>query len=160
MPIQISTGVKVGTMISSGESSMEGYLLCNGSLVSRTTYSELFSVIGTTFGSGNGSTTFAIPDLVGASPRGAGTSSGYTQNITVTLGAKDNDRIQGHLHSFSNFVRYNTGTNNYGEGTNFNSQYNLTANVSDPITDNINGTPRTGNETKMKNLGVNFFIKF
>ena len=40
-----------------------GYLLCDGSAVSRTTYDELFDVIGTTYGSGDGSTTFNLPDL-------------------------------------------------------------------------------------------------
>ena len=42
-----------------------GFLICDGSAVSRTTYSELFSVIGTTFGAGDGSTTFNIPDISG-----------------------------------------------------------------------------------------------
>jgi microcystin-dependent protein len=41
----------------------DGYLLCDGSAVSRTTYADLFDAIGTTWGSGNGSTTFNLPDL-------------------------------------------------------------------------------------------------
>lgn len=41
----------------------EGYLLCNGAAVSRTTYSKLFDRIGTTYGSGDGSTTFNLPNL-------------------------------------------------------------------------------------------------
>lgn len=45
-----------------GSSAPTGYLLCNGSAVSRTTYSTLFTAIGTTFGIGDGSTTFNIPD--------------------------------------------------------------------------------------------------
>lgn len=45
-----------------GTSAPSGYFLCDGSAVSRTTYSALFAVIGTTFGSGDGSTTFNIPD--------------------------------------------------------------------------------------------------
>ena len=40
-----------------------GFLECNGALVSRTTYADLFAVIGTAYGLGDGSTTFAIPDL-------------------------------------------------------------------------------------------------
>lgn len=48
----------------------EGYLLCDGSEISRTTYSTLFSVIGTTYGAGDGSTTFNIPDLQGKVPVG------------------------------------------------------------------------------------------
>ena len=43
--------------------SIPGYLLCNGAAVSRTTYSALFEVIGTTFGAGGGSTTFNLPDF-------------------------------------------------------------------------------------------------
>lgn len=55
-----------------------GWLLCNGAGISRTTYSDLFAKIGTTFGSGNGSTTFNIPDLrdryiIGANTNALGT---------------------------------------------------------------------------------------
>lgn len=55
----------------------DGWLICDGSQVSRTTYSDLFSVIGTTFGSGDGSTTFTLPDLRAAFVRGAGSRTGY-----------------------------------------------------------------------------------
>lgn len=47
-----------------------GFLACNGALVSRTTYSALFAEIGTTYGAGDGSTTFALPDLRGEFIRG------------------------------------------------------------------------------------------
>lgn len=46
-----------------GSSAPDGWLLCDGRTVSRTTYAALFAVIGTTYGAGNGSTTFALPDL-------------------------------------------------------------------------------------------------
>jgi microcystin-dependent protein len=174
MPIQISNDVKIGTIVISGESSIEGYLLCNGSLISRTVYSGLFSTIGTTFGNGNGSTTFAIPDLVGAVPRGAGTSSSYTQNVTVTLGSKDNDSTQGHRHSISDPGHRHTilGLNDVvndgnptltggGQGWAEVTEYATTGiSILDPSSDGTNGTARTANETKMKNIGVNFFIKF
>jgi len=52
-------GVFAGTNIP------DGYLLCDGSAVSRTTYSNLFAIIGTTYGSGNGSTTFNLPNIAG-----------------------------------------------------------------------------------------------
>lgn len=48
----------------------EGWLLCYGQAVSRTTYEALFRIIGTTYGAGNGSTTFNVPDLRGAAPIG------------------------------------------------------------------------------------------
>ena len=47
-----------------------GWLKCNGALLSRTTYAALFAVIGTTYGAGDGSTTFALPDLRGEFLRG------------------------------------------------------------------------------------------
>lgn len=47
-----------------------GWLLCNGDAVSRSTYADLFAVIGTTYGSGNGSTTFNVPDFRGRVPAG------------------------------------------------------------------------------------------
>jgi microcystin-dependent protein len=48
----------------------DGYLVCNGATLSRTTYSTLFSIIGVTFGVGDGSTTFTLPDLRGEFIRG------------------------------------------------------------------------------------------
>ena len=55
--------VPTGTIISSaGSSTPTGYLYCNGSAVSRTTYAKLFSAIGTTYGAGDGSTTFNLPN--------------------------------------------------------------------------------------------------
>ena len=76
-----------------GTSAPSGYLLCDGSAVSRTTYGVLFTAIGTAFGVGNGSTTFNIPDMQGNIPVGKG-GSGVT-NIGDTGGA------QTHLHDFA-----------------------------------------------------------
>ena len=57
--------VPVGTIIWSGKSTPPtGFLLCNGAAVSRTTYADLYSAIGTAFGSGDGSTTFNLPNLI------------------------------------------------------------------------------------------------
>ena len=53
----------------------DGYLVCNGATVSRETYADLFAVIGTTFGSGDGSTTFNLPDLRNRYIIGAGTNA-------------------------------------------------------------------------------------
>lgn len=53
-----------------------GWLLCDGSAVSRTTYATLFGIIASTFGSGDGSTTFNLPDYRGRVPIGAGTGTG------------------------------------------------------------------------------------
>ena len=48
-----------------------GWLLCDGSAISRTTYEKLFDIVGTQFGAGNGSSTFNLPDLRAKFPRGA-----------------------------------------------------------------------------------------
>lgn len=55
----------------------EDYLVCNGANVSRETYADLFTVIGTTFGSGDGSTTFALPNLIDKFAQGSTTVGTY-----------------------------------------------------------------------------------
>jgi len=61
-----------------------GYVLCDGSAISRTTYADLFAVISTTYGTGNGSTTFNVPNLQGKTPQGY---DGNTYNLAGTGGA-------------------------------------------------------------------------
>lgn len=79
----ILTPVPVGTMFPfAGADAPSGYLVCDGSAVSRTTYATLFDTIGTTYGSGNGSTTFNVPDLRGRFPMGAGTGTGLNASGT------------------------------------------------------------------------------
>jgi microcystin-dependent protein len=67
-----------------------GWLLCTGQAVSRTTYAALFAAIGTTYGSGDGSTTFNVPDMRGRFPAGAddmGTTRGAAGRIGTAMGA-------------------------------------------------------------------------
>lgn len=59
----IANALSVGALLPSFASSMSGYLLCNGSAVSRITYANLFALLGTAFGEGDGSTTFNLPDF-------------------------------------------------------------------------------------------------
>jgi len=61
-----------------------GYVLCDGAAISRTDYADLFGVISTTYGAGNGSTTFNVPDLQGKMPQGY---DGNTYNLAGTGGA-------------------------------------------------------------------------
>jgi microcystin-dependent protein len=69
-----------------------GYLLCDGAAVSRTTYAELFAIVSTTYGAGNGSTTFNVPQLQGKMPQGydgstyalAGTGGANTVTVAMT----------------------------------------------------------------------------
>src|SRR5687767_9072236 len=62
----IAAAMPVGTVLPfAGSSAPTGWLFASGAAVSRTTYSELFGIIGTTYGTGDGSTTFNLPDLRG-----------------------------------------------------------------------------------------------
>ena len=67
-----------------GKTAPTGWLMCQGQAVSRTTYAQLFSVIGTTFGSGDGSTTFNLPDLRGRVAVGVDSDA----NLGGTVGEK------------------------------------------------------------------------
>lgn len=83
-------GDQCGAVIAMGcASAPAGYLACDASAVSRSTYAELFAAIGTTFGTGDGSTTFNLPDTLGRALIGAGTGSGLTARTAGTeLGAE------------------------------------------------------------------------
>lgn len=59
----IANALPVGALLPSFATSMSGCLLCNGAAVSRTTYADLFALLGTAFGKGDGSTTFNLPDF-------------------------------------------------------------------------------------------------
>jgi microcystin-dependent protein len=71
-----------------------GYLLCAGAAVSRTTYATLFAVIGITFGSGDGATTFNLPDFRDRMPIGAGTT--YALNAS---GGSADAVVVNHTHT-------------------------------------------------------------
>jgi len=82
-----TTGAPTGSIFMWGVASAPtGYLFCNGTAVSRTTYSALFALIATTFGVGDGSTTFNLPNFNGSMPIGvtASTSSSFTGTISGT----------------------------------------------------------------------------
>jgi microcystin-dependent protein len=66
-----------------------GWLLCDGSAVSRTNYANLFNIVGTAFGTGDGSTTFNLPDLRGRSIIGVGTGSGLTARARGDTGGAE-----------------------------------------------------------------------
>lgn len=76
----------------------QGCLFCDGSAVSRTSYAALFAVIGTTYGAGDGETTFNIPDLsgrvvIGVSSSHAIGSTGGSETVTLTA-----DQLPAHVH--------------------------------------------------------------
>ena len=99
---QVATTEFVASNILVGEIKMwgtgtapSGYLLCNGQAVSRTTYAALFSVYGTTFGAGDGVTTFNIPNFAGRMP--IGVNGTYT--LAATGGSATTTLATGNLPS-------------------------------------------------------------
>jgi microcystin-dependent protein len=101
-----------------------GWAFCDGQAISRTTYATLFSIVSTTYGSGDGSTTFNIPDLQQRIPVGQGTNAGgynlstlgaTAGNVTVTL---TDANLPTHTHDLSttSFTATITGATGAGEG--------------------------------------------
>lgn len=152
-----------------GSAAPTGWLLCNGNAVSRTTYASLFAVIGTTYGSGDGSTTFNLPDTRGIFISGVGTQTVGGVSYTRTLGTKQADQKQassqlmtapeygGFMGSASGgfgggFSRSFIGVNDPANGNNFRT-------TGDYLTIGANGTPRVGAETRPANIAMNQIIK-
>ena len=137
----------------------DGWLKCDGSAVSRTTYANLFAVIGTTFGVGDGSTTFNLPNCQGIGITGAGTQTinGRTKGGCALADIVE-DQLQGFTftHSPANPM-VNSGAGLIASGSNYGA-----ADCSNygPTNDGSNGIPRIGTETKISSLVLNFFIKY
>lgn len=152
------SGITPGTVIISAISTAPtGFLFCDGSELDRTIYSNLFNAIGTNFGAGNGTTTFKIPDTRGVFIRSTGTSSGYASNVTINLAQKLDDAVQTHQHTYSDYYQYisdNSGIGPIGLGP-----YYITAGATIYPTSNSNNG-RSANETRVKSIGLNHFIKY
>lgn len=93
-------GLPVGSIQAfAGANPPTGWLLCDGSAVGRGDYADLFNTIGTTYGSGNGATTFNLPDLRGRMPIGPNSDSTAANTATRSVGTKGGDtRLQSHTH--------------------------------------------------------------
>lgn len=153
-----------GAMIAyGGASAPTGFLLCDGSAVSRTTYSALFAAISTAYGVGDGSTTFNLPDTRNVFLRGANASTRSIGGIThpaVTVGTTTGDQMQGHYHRYvrsSSMTLTNSDTGQLAPATS--NLGGTGGGIEGPTTDGTNGTPRTGSTTFPVNLGVNYIIK-
>jgi phage-related tail fiber protein len=96
--ISTPAGVPTASVFALATSTVpSGYLECNGAAVSRTTYADLFSAIGTTYGSGNGSSTFNVPDMRGEFLRGWDNGRGV--DSSRTLGSSQDHQLQEHTHT-------------------------------------------------------------
>jgi len=135
------------------------FIFCDGRELNRSSASALFAVIGTTYGAGDGSTTFNIPDMTAIFLRGYGnrTINGVAYASTTNLSELQIDAMEQHTHS-SNLsgsylktgVTFNTG---YVNGTFKPNEGNFPSS-----TGNVNTSYRTSNETRPINLPVYYYI--
>jgi microcystin-dependent protein len=99
------TGATMGWMAATPPT---GWLICDGAAVSRTIYSVLFAIIGTTFGAGDGSTTFNLPDargrmLIGVSGGHALGTTGGAESVTLSVG-----QLPSHTHAVTDPGHFHT----------------------------------------------------
>jgi microcystin-dependent protein len=91
-----------------------GFLLCDGSAVSRTTYADLFAAIGTLWGAGNGTTTFNVPNLKGRVPVGYDASQTEFDAVAENGGAKTHTLVEAEMPTHNHNVPADGGTDNSG----------------------------------------------
>ena len=106
--------------IYAGDTAPTGWLICDGSEISRTTYSDLYDVIGTTYGDGNETDTFNLPNLKGKIPVGLNANDADFDDLGETGGEKTHtltvNEIPAHSHQF---MGVNEGTTTEGEIGNY-----------------------------------------
>ena len=160
----------VGTISAyGGNTAPTGWLLCDGTAVSQTTYADLFAVIGCNFGCSGGN--FNLPDLRGRFLRGrdggalrdpdSGTRTAMSTggNTADNVGSLQVDGFQGHFHSMNFYLLpvVSSGTYGFGGG----GQSIATASpTSSPVSDGSNGIPRITSETRPVNAYVNWIVKY
>lgn len=95
----------IGMILPYGQTTApSGWLLCDGSAVSRTTYATLFVLLGTTYGNGDGSTTFNLPNLKGRTPVGYNAAETEFDALGETGGAKTHTLVTGELASHAHSI--------------------------------------------------------
>lgn len=152
------TFIPVGTINTSVVSTVpSGFLYCNGQAVSRSTYSRLFTAIGTTFGAGDGSTTFNVPNFQGAFIRGAGnqTVGGVTYTAPAIGTAQQDQVLQTTVYAT------NEGFRDCAAGTReCVSRTRITGDPTDTNTGILAQFQRQGTENRPMNYAVYYYIKF
>lgn len=124
-----------------------GWLRCNGAAVSRTTYNALFTALGTTFGPGDGSGTFNLPDLRGEFIRGLDDGRGVDAGRLI--GSAQSDQLKAHAHVIS--MSNDTG-----------SALNMPPKAGDDISPaggNYETSETGGTETRPRNIALLYCIK-
>jgi microcystin-dependent protein len=108
------------------------WMVCDGSAISRTTYPALFAICGTTFGAGDGSTTFNLPDLRGRVGVGAGQGAGLTNRALAAKGGEEAHQlvlaeIPSHTHGYLRITTPGTSTAYTGGSGPFTDPYPTTS---------------------------------
>jgi microcystin-dependent protein len=146
-------------------SAPSGWLLCAGAAVSRTTYAALFALIGTTFGSGDGSTTFNLPNYTNRMPYGTtlAATGGSADAITVahTHTATSAVADPGHTHGY--VIGTLAGNNAAGSIPDYIRQGAATTDsavTNITVATTVNSTGSSGTNANLPPyLGINFIIK-
>ncbi|MCU7647120.1 tail fiber protein [Pseudomonas aestus] len=135
-----------------------GFLRANGTAVSRSAYPRLFARIGTTYGAGDGSTTFNLPDWRGVFVRGLDEGRGLDPGRA--LATFQFDQFQGHAQSAppgaSGFTVYAPGQGGASAG----GGINTAPKTGGVVSDGVNGNPRVGAETRPVNIAFLACIKY
>ncbi len=157
--LQVPAGTKSGHAINSSQitgavahfamsTPPVGWLKCNGAAISRTAYSALYAAIGITFGAGDGSTTFNVPDLRGEFVRGWDDARGIDSGRV--LGSSQSDEIKLHTHTG---VAATVSYSGYGAATSSTSD-------NDPISGGQTTAGTGGVETRPRNVAMLACIKY
>ena len=175
--LSASNGVPSGTIIAfGGDSIPTGWLACDFSAVSRTTYPALFKAIGINWGIGDGISTFNLPDLRGLFLRGVAGSGGVAADPDVAnriaenanggstgnkVGSYQPHAFQGHYHSAvgESAARQPGGYVGWGISAGYDPGPS-TIGAKYPVSDGTHGTPSISSETRPSNVYVNYIIKY
>lgn len=144
-----------------------GWIECNGQEVSRTTYADLFAVIGTAYGAGDGSTTFEVPDLRGRAVGAAGAGTGLTSRaIGETVGEEEHELTESEIPEHSHSLEVNgkplwaASSTGQEAGSDANPSYSLSSDrESTTATGNYGGATPTHNNMQ-PTIFARWLIKF
>jgi microcystin-dependent protein len=166
---EIANGVPAGSVFTFATTTVpSGYLECNGAAVSRSTYASLFSAISTTWGSGDGSSTFNLPDLRGQFVRGWDNSAGVDSGRSFASSQSDQNKTHdhsvtdpGHVHAttFDN-KKYFPGGGSTSVTYGGSGSYPADVFTMSSATTGISLATDGGTEVRVKNKALMYVIKF